>query len=256
MMGTQMETTKPSGNELLSYLRDCLGDISDRLAVKFDLFDRSGRPRRAFITDSLLRFSCLGCLWKVFTQVRRRDNFVDALYREMHVFAVNILTGALMHVLYDGFDVCCEEAGEYGRVDVAVKPASFGVTVEVNDAFVAVEVKTGHGLSSAQLFRYLLHHPNAVLVVWRVAMNQVFTLKGKELQTLLCMYMSSAVIRALKLLNCGVAECSHNLDLNKSTVIGDPQRLLDDFFKGLTASLPKVVATVKEILKGVNFHAD
>ncbi|MEM0096785.1 MAG: hypothetical protein QW660_09180 [Candidatus Bathyarchaeia archaeon] len=117
------------------------------MAVKFGLFDRAGRPRKAFILDSLLRFSCLGCVKKAFTQTRLRgdggDN-IDPLYREIHNFAVNLLSGALMCALdRENLSVCCEDRGDHGVVDVAIKPRGFGVIV-------VVEVKTGRRISLVQ----------------------------------------------------------------------------------------------------------
>lgn len=237
-------------SNMLEYLRACLDDACTRLAAKFNLFDCAGRPRKAFIADKLFRFHCTGCLWKVFTQTRACNDGVDALYREMHGLAVNLLTGALTQLATgEGFNVYCEKADEYGRTDVVVKPAGFGVVVEANGGCVVVEVKTGKSLSFAQLFRYLLQRPNAVLVVWRVGKRQVFALKGGKLQTLLYMYISSAISRGLRLLKGEVVECHHNLNFDKSAVVSDPQRLLDDFFEGLAEGLPRAVSAVVKALK-------
>lgn len=235
---------------LLEYLKNCLNNVSEGLAVKFNLFDGAGRPRKAFIVDSLFRFSCLGCLRKVFTHVRMPNNGVDALYREMHSLAVNLLSGALMHALGNkSLGVYCEDVNDYGRADVVVRSTGFGAVVMAEDASVVVEVKTGKGLSFAQLFRYLLQHPNAVLIVWRVGLRQVFKFKGERLQALLCMYTASAVNRALKLLNGEFTSCEHYPNIWNAKLNGDPQKLLDSYFDGLMESLPKAVAAVVEALK-------
>ncbi len=241
---------------LFDYLRDSLEDVCDQLAKKFGLYDGAGMPRKALVMDGLFRFSCLSCLYKFFTQMRMGSPSVDALYMEMHRFAVNILTGTLTHALNDeGYGVDCEDSHEFGRVDVAIKPSRFGASVEANNANVVVEVKTGRSLSFAQLFRYLLQHREATLIVWRVPMRQVFTLKGERLYALLCLYASSALARALRLLNSGEpAPCNHKLhDCGASTVI-EPQKLLDEFFEGLVESLPKVVSAVIESLRSSGCH--
>jgi len=244
-----------SGVDLLDYLKDSLDDVCCRLADKFGLYDRAGRSRKAFIIDSLFRFSCPGCLWKVFTRMRAGIPSVDALFIEMHRFAVNILTGVLAQALDGGMiNVCCEDVHEFGRVDVVVKQSQFGATVEANGACVVVEVKTGRSLSFAQLFRYLLQHRDATLVVWRVPMRQVFALKGESLRALLCLYVSTALARALKLLNGEPATCNHKLSDCEASAASEPQKLLDEFFKGLVESLPRVVSVVSESLRGMGCH--
>ena len=244
-----------SGVDLLDYLKDSLDDVCCRLADKFGLYDRAGRSRKAFIIDSLFRFSCPGCLWKVFTRMRAGIPSVDALFIEMHRFAVNILTGVLAQALDGGMiNVCCEDVHEFGRVDVVVKQSQFGATVEANGACVVVEVKTGRSLSFAQLFRYLLQHRDATLVVWRVPMRQVFALKGESLRALLCLYVSTALARALKLLNSEPATCNHKLSDCEASAASEPQKLLDEFFKGLVESLPRVVSVVSESLRGMGCH--
>jgi len=180
---------------------------------------------------------------------------VDALFIEMHRFAVNILTGVLAQALDGGMiNVCCEDVHEFGRVDVVVKQSQFGATVEANGACVVVEVKTGRSLSFAQLFRYLLQHRDATLVVWRVPMRQVFALKGESLRALLCLYVSTALARALKLLNGEPATCNHKLSDCEASAASEPQKLLDEFFKGLVESLPRVVSVVSESLRGMGCH--
>jgi len=236
--------------DLLNYLRDSLDDVCCQLADKFGLYDGAGRPRKALIMDGLFRFSCPGCLYKFFTQMRVGGSSVDALYMEMHRFAVNVLAGVLAQVLKDReYGVSCEDSYEFGRVDIAIKPSHFGVSVEANNTRVVVEVKTGRSLSFAQLFRYLLQYQDAVLVVWRVPMRQVFTLKGEKLYALLYLYGSSALARALKLLNDENAKCNHKLGDCKAPTVIEPQKLLDEFFDGLVEGLPRVASAVIESLR-------
>lgn len=243
--------------DLLDYLRDSLDDVCSQLADKFGLYDGAGKPRKALILDGLFRFSCLGCLCKFFTQMRMGSPRVDALYMEMHRFAVNILTGVLAQALNGGMvNVCCEDSHEFGRVDVVVKQSQFGAMVEAGGACVVVEVKTGMSVSFAQLFRYLLQHRDATLIVWRISMRQVFALKGERLHALLCLYVSSALARALRLLNGEHATCNHKLSDCGASAVSDPQRLLDKFFEGLVEGLPRVVSVVFESLRGMGCHVN
>lgn len=242
-----------SSDELLEYLKGCLDEVVERISAKFGLTDMRGRPRKAFIIDALLRFDCVGCIRKVFTQMRKRPT--DNLYLEMHSLAANLLAGMLTQALDNPkLKVHLEENGRYGRVDVAIKTAAFGAAVEADDVQVIVEVKTGRCVSLIQALRYLLEHPDAVLLVWRVRKRQIFILKGERLRPILCMCAAIAIYRALKLLNDCDVVCSHNPNAS-SAIIENPQEHIDEYFDGLAESLPKVVSAVFEVLNEVKLHA-
>jgi len=239
-------------DELIENLRTYLDEVCDRLAAKFSLFDRFGRPRKAFIADALFRFGCLGCIWKTFTQLPVPRNEVDCIYMEMHSLALNILSGALMQMLNGrNLNVSCEEANNFGRSDVVIRRTGFQAVVEADGVNIIVEVKTGKSISFAQLFRYLLQHPNAILVVWRVMKRQVFTLSGEKLKNLLCIYTASAINRGLSILNGDVAACQHSIGVELYRRIENLQLILENFFQGLTESLPMVVAVVAKTIEGV-----
>ena len=239
-------------DELIENLRTYLDEVCDRLAAKYSLFDCFGRPRKALIADALFRFGCLGCIWKTFTQLRMFRSEVDCIYMEMHSLALNILSGALMQMLNGrNLNVSCEEKDNFGRSDVVIRRTGFQAVVEADGVNIIVEVKTGKSISFAQLFRYLLQHPNAILVVWRVAMRQVFTLSGEKLKNLLCLYTASAINRGLSILNGDVAACQHSVGVELYRRIENPQLILENFFQGLTESLPLVVAVVAKTIEEV-----
>ncbi|MEM0358304.1 MAG: hypothetical protein QXL77_08065 [Candidatus Bathyarchaeia archaeon] len=244
----------PSGDyELLQYLKSCLDEAAEKLSAKFGLVDAMGRPRKAFIIDALLRFGCVGCIRKVFTQMRKQS--ADNLYLEMHSLAVNLLAGVLTHALCNPkMEVLLEENGRYGRVDVAIKTAAFGAVVEIGNVSVIVEVKTGRNVDLIQVLRYLLEYPKAALLVWRVRKRQVFIVKGERLTSLLCMCAAVAIGRALKLLNNCDIDCPHNPH-DTFAIIEKPQELIDEYFDGLADGLPKVVSAVFKALNEEELHA-
>ncbi|MEM0488104.1 MAG: hypothetical protein QW707_02750 [Candidatus Bathyarchaeia archaeon] len=240
--------------ELLQYLKGFLDEVVERLSAKFELIDARGGPRKAFIIDALLRFGCVGCIRKVFTQMRKRS--IDNLYLEIHSLAVNLLAGLLTQALSNQkLEVRLEENGRYGKVDVAIKTAAFGTVVEVGDMSVIIEVKTGRSVDLVQVLRYLLEHPKAALLVWRVRMRQIFIIKGEKLMALLCMCVAIALDRALRLLNDCDVDCCHNPN-DAFATMENPQELIDEYFDGLAEGLPKAVSAVFEILNEVQLHAD
>ena len=233
------------------HLKAWLDDVCVRVATKFGLFDRNGRPRKAPVLDALLRHSCLGCIVKDLTQLRGGE--VDALYRENHRLAVNLLIERLRARLSagGGSAVEGEVSGEYGRVDVLIKPLSCGILIELGDFQIVVEVKTGRGLSYAQILRYLIERPHAVIVVWRVSMRQVLIIRGREHLGLTLACMDMAIRRGLALLNNEVRECSHKRSRGEYR-LENPQETFEKFTASLVEGLPAVVDAVLnelEVLK-------
>ena len=239
-----------ANNEIFEYLRGYLDEVCSSIAEKYGLYDSHGRPRKAFVLDTLLKYSCYGCINKVFTQPRKTDS-IDKLFLQNHKLAVNLLVEQLRHHLKAaGFKVEEEVRGEYGRVDVIIKPTSTGVIVEIGNTIeIIIEVKTGASFTYAQLFRYILERPNAVLVLWRVTQRQIIVIDGGKIRGLLLMVMEAALNRGTAILNGDYEECSHNPVRNEPYVIEDAQRLVDDFLSALAETVPRVVETVLRIMR-------
>ena len=239
-------------DNFFDYLRYALDDLCCELAEKFNLYTYRGEPRRAFILDTLLSYSCRGCIIKVFTHQRKGDK-ADALYAQNHRLAVNLLVEELRSILKnEGLTYKVEEEakGVYGRSDIVVQATATGIIIEVAKALeIVVEVKTGAGFTYTQIFRYLIERPNAVLVLWRVTKRQIIVIDGGKIRGLLLMVMEAALNRGIAILNGEYAECSHNPVRNEPYVIEDAQRLVDDFLSALAETIPSVVETVLGIIR-------
>ena len=231
------------------YLRQTLDDVCVKLAEKFNLFTAQGKPRKAFILDTLIKYSCHGCIVKVFTQ-QRKDDRADRLFLENHRLAVGLLVESLRRHLREDFKVEEEVKGEYGRPDIIVKPTRTGVILKIaNMLEIIIEVKTGEGFTYSQLFRYLVEKPDAILFVWRVAKHQIIRIDGKRCRNLLLLVMEAALERGLTILEDEYGECDHTPVRNSPYVIEDAQAMVDDFLTAMVDTLPVIVESVLNAIR-------
>lgn len=239
-------------DEFFEYLRNCIDELCCKVAEKYKLYDSYGRPRRAFILDTLIKYACRGCIVKVLTQLRRDDD-VDRLFVQNHKLAVNLLVEQLRSRLgAAGLKGKIEEEanGAYGRPDILIKLTSTGLVIKVGDVEIIVEVKTGKGFSYAQLFRYLIERPNAVLVLCRVAQHQSIVIKGTEIHDLLVMVMEAALSRGIDILNGGYEECNHNPVSDSPYVVENAQAIVDSFLASLPKTTQSNVDVILSIIEG------
>jgi len=240
--------------DLLSdYLRSRINDLCSDIAAKFSVYDLGGRPRKAFIIDTLMKYSCIECITKIFTQQYKHKGDIDAIYKENHRLAVNLLTEHLQHCLSEeGFKISVQDEveGDYGRVDVLLRPTNSGVFLKYKGIEIIVEIKTGKGLSYDQIFRYLIDRPNATIIVWRVMMRQIVTIDQKRTNQLLPAYLETIIRRGTRLLDGDkVTQCGHNHTNEKPYVIENPEELLNNFASALSETMPKVIDTILQMLK-------
>jgi len=254
-----MKQTSPTltleDHNALKHLKSQLEDLCSDIAAKFNLYDKRGKPRNAFILDTLMRYSCLGCIVKVFTKPPKWKD-IDAIYTENHKLAVNLLTERLQHQLNkEGFNALVQDEVEdnYGRVDILIRPINSGVLLRFRESEIIIEVKTGKGLSYAQIFRYLIDKPNATMIVWRIKMRQIFTIDQKRTGQLLQAYMETIIRRATRLLSDNeITPCNHNPADDKQFTIKNPQELIDEFISALIETLPRIVEEVMQVLKSTS----
>jgi len=244
-------TGEKAAENLLNHLKNGLDEVCRKIAEKFGLYDGLGMPRKAYIIDVLTRYACPCCAYQALSQLREHVE-VDALFREGHDLAVNLLVHALRSAskARDSISVHGEVRGEYGRLDVLVQRLSGGLLlISSGTNEVIVEVKTNFGFSLRQVLRYLLERPSATAVVWRVRKRQMLVVDGKKHHWLLALFASAAIQQGLTILNEEFEECGHSPPKNSPYKIPDPQEILDDFLTCLVESLPRVVELVLGILK-------
>lgn len=248
-----MKQTSPTlvleDHNSLKRLRSQIEDLCSDLAAKFNLYDKRGKPRNAFILDTLMRYSCYGCIVKVLTQ-QRRDDRADKLFLENHRLAIGLLMESLRRRLRDGFKIEEEVKGEYGRPDIVVKSTSMGVILEIaNRLEVVVEVKTGEIFTYSQVFRYLIERPNAILILWRVTKRQIIRFDGEKIRKLLLLAMEAALNRGMSILNGEYDECDHTPVKTTPYVIEDSQAIVDDFLTALVDTLPAITKAVLDVVR-------
>jgi len=235
-------------------LKSWLDDICRRIATKFSLVTRNGAPRTAFVLDTLLKYSCRGCIKKVLENPSANGR-ADMLYIQNHELAVGLLVEGLRQTFEANgfsFKVGQEVNGAFGRLDVIVKPIKAGVLVEAGSLEVVIEVKTGIGFSYGQLMRYLLERPKAIGIIWRILPNQILVLDPRKHRAILWLCAAAALRRGLDILNGKLEECEHNPLNGKNAEIDDAQKVLDSYFEALQKSLPRILQTVYEV--ACNMH--
>ncbi|MBS7647682.1 hypothetical protein KEJ24_07580 [Candidatus Bathyarchaeota archaeon] len=122
-----MHDQKPSFEQLRIWLDKICNDI----AIKYGLLTPSGKPRKAFVLDTLLKYSCRGCIRKAL-QHHEADGRVDALYIQNHRLAIGLLIEGLRSIFESSglsLNVGLEVTGDFGKSDVVVKPTWTGVSV-------------------------------------------------------------------------------------------------------------------------------
>jgi len=252
MLEQAVKSEEEFDNGFFDYLRCAINDLCDEIAEKFDLYTSRGEPRRTFILDKLMKYSCYGCIMKVLTH-QREDSRADMLFVQNHKLAVNLLVEELRRNLKKtGLEPNVEEEvkGVYGRPDIVVRTTATGIIIEVAKTLeILVEVKTGAGFTYAQIFRYFIERPNAVLVLWRVTRRQIIVIDGEKIRGLLLMVMETALNRGTAILNGEYKECKHNPVRNEPYIIEDAQGLVDDFLSALAETIPSVVETVLDIIR-------
>jgi len=236
---------------------DCksqLDKLCSDIADAFNLYDSRSRPRKAFILNTLMKYSCVGCIARVFKQPYQW-NEVDAIYRENHRLAVNLLSEYLQNRLNaKGFKVLVQDEveGDYGRVDVLITPISCGMLVKFRGTEIIIEVKTGKSLSYDQIFKYLLERPDATMIVWRIKMRQIFKIDQERMCQILPVYVKAIINRGSRLLSEEKRVlCSHNPVKVDPYIITTPQEVIGDFLSALTETLPDVIEAVLEVLKSL-----
>jgi len=242
-------------DEIFSKLKKEVDEVCHQIAEKYNVFDSKGRPKKSFILDVLARNFCPYCIIKELTQMRR-DEDVDAIYKEGHNLTLNLLIEALRYGLNSsGVSAVVEGEvkGEYGRADIVVRACKQGILIELGNLAIIVEVKTGMSISLAQILKYAMERPQSIIVVWRVKLRQVFIIDMKSHSRLLLAFMFAIVSRGKAVLSYPFGRCCHNNEnISEGTKEGgmeNPQQYIDELFYSLPKTLPEIVEAVIGLIK-------
>ena len=240
-----------SENNSFEKLRTLLDQICSQIADRFSLYNSNGKPRKATIIDTLANSTCIACIARKLSE-QITANEVDALYRECHRLAVNMLVEELYNFLSGmGYTVVVssETKIEYGKVDVIITITNYGINLKSNTNELMVEVKTGVSLSLSQLFRYLLDRRGNTIVVWRVRRRQVLIFDIQDFEPLLIEFVKMCIMRASRLLSSPQPPtCQHTPRSDWQPTQEQLQNMLQDFAKAVTETLPHILKAILERL--------
>jgi hypothetical protein len=246
-----------AGKESYDELRNDLESVCSKIASRFSLYDKGGRPRKAAILDIVAGSTCVSCIQRRLSGTASTSR-IDGIYTEVHRLAINVL----IEELYDKFNdmgysvsILSEAKTQYGKVDVLIKPTNFGVTLQYGTNELMVEVKTGVSMSIPQIFRYLLGKENQIVILWRIRNRQVLLFDGELLTPLLKRFMKTCILRGRRLLAAPEqTSCKHSGPTDWSPTQGELQEMFEDFAVAIVETLPFVVkAALKKLgVKGVD----
>jgi hypothetical protein len=240
-----------SENTSFEKLRTLLDQICSQIADRFSLYNSNGKPRKSTIVDVLANSTCIACIArKLSGQFTAND--VDALYRECHRLAVNVLVEELYNLLNRmGYTVAVssETKIEYGKADVIITITNYGINLRSNTNELMVEVKTGVSLSLSQLFRYLLDKRGNTIVVWRIRRRQILVFDIQDFEPLLVEFMKMCIMRGTRLLSSSEPlQCQHIQRLDWQPTQEELQNMFQDFAKAVTETLPHILKAILERL--------
>lgn len=239
------------GVESYDKLKGDLERVCSELASRFDLHDRSGRPRTATILDILAGSTCTCCISRNLSET---NNFkrIDGIYAEVHKLAVSILIEEIYEKcssLGYSVSILSEAQTKYGKVDVLIRPTRIGIALQHGATELIVEVKTGVSVSIPQIFRYLLDKENQTVILWRIRNRQVLTFNGTQFNALLKRYMKTCILRGQRLLSSTEQfSCKHARHTEWTPTQDNLQEMLEDFSTALIETLPCVSNTILQKL--------
>lgn len=235
-------------------LKKLLEEACSKIAMQYNLFYENGKPRKSTIIEVFAKSSCLKCIIvKLSSPLIAND--VDALYKECHRLAVNVLVEELYNLLQQmGYKVAIstEAELEYGKADILITVTSYGLNLKGEAKELLVEVKTGNSLSLSQLFRYLLDERSDTIVVWRVRKRQILIFNAEKIKPLLVEFMRMICLRANRLLSSHqIPPCQHTKQSNYQPSQEELKIALEEFSEALVETLPIALQTILKELENV-----
>jgi len=228
-------------------LKITLNQICSKIASRYNLYSLNGEPRRAAIIAALANSECPACIARRLGG-KAAPQSIDAIYKECHRLAVNVLIEELYNLLNRlGYTVSItsEAEMEYCTADVLIKLKNYGINLRCGATGLMIEIKTGTSLSIDQLLRHLLDAPNATVIVWRVRRRQVLAFDGRELEPLLIEFMRTCILRGKRLLQSPNVLCDHPI---YSSRWSPTENQIEEMFKDFAAAL---VETRKHVIEAI-----
>lgn len=239
-------------------LKKILEEVCSKIAAHYNLYYENGKPRKSTIIETIVNSPCLVCLTERLSG-RTVASDVDALYKECHRLAVNVLVEELYHLLNQmGYKVAVstETELEYGKADILITVTNYGLNLRDKAKELLVEVKTGNSLSVSQLFRYLLDARSDTIVVWRVRRRQVLVFNVQKIKPLLIEFTRMIHLRGSRLLQQGqqLQPCQHVKQSNYRPTQEELEKMFEDFSVALMETLPSVLQTILKELEIAPSH--
>lgn len=228
-----------------------LDDICSQIALRFNLCQCDGKPNKGAIIDILADSPCVACVLKMFSD--RMNDRVDALYKECHKLAVNVLTEELYYTLNQlGYNVIIstESELEYGKADIIIRVTNYGLNLKNKVKELLIEVKTGNSLSLTQIFRYFMDSRSETIIIWRIIKHQVLVFDACEIRPLLAGFIRMLCLRGIRLLSSQhIQPCQHKQKHLHNHQQKKIEEMFEEFSKALIETLPLILQVIIEKLE-------
>ena len=228
-----------------------LDHVCLEIASRFNLYQSNGKPHKSAIIETFAKSACLACVTNKFSDQKVTNN-VDAIYKECHKLAVNILLEELYYLLNQmGYKVLVstEAELEYGKVDVLVTVTNYGLNLKNSAKELLVEIKTGNSLSLTQIFRYLMDSRSDTIIVWRIRRRQVLVFDVHEVKPLLTEFVRMLCLKGMRLLSAEhIQPCQHERERCHQPKQNELEQMFRDFSKALIETLPSILQIITEKL--------
>jgi hypothetical protein len=253
---TEVVVRMRNENSTFEKIKALFDNVCDVIKSYYASYNKNGTLQKGTIVEVVAKYSCLGCINDTLrNQTEVRHSRVDALYKECHRLAVNILVEELYYLLNQaGYKVAIstEAELEYGKADVLITITSYGLNLKGKTKELLVEVKTGNSLSLSQLFRYLLDGKSDKVVVWRVRKRQVLVFNAQKIEPLLIEFMKMICLRANRLLSSQIPSlCLHKKHLNYEPTQEELEKAFKEFSEALIETLPLVLQSILKELERI-----
>ncbi|MEM3612654.1 MAG: hypothetical protein QW090_04785 [Candidatus Bathyarchaeia archaeon] len=228
-----------------------LDNICSEIALRFNLCQSDGKPKKSTIIEILASSPCVACALKMFSD--RMTDRVETLYKECHKLAVNVLTEELYYILNQlgcNVIISTESELEYGKADVIIRVTNYGLNLKNEVKELLIEVKTGNSLSLTQIFRYFMDSRSETIIIWRITKHQVLVFDAYKIRPLLSEFIRMLCLRGIRLLSSQHTQpCQHKHEQRRNFQQEKIEEMFEKFSKALVETLPLILQVIIEKLE-------